>query len=75
VFRVGGSLEQVATRYYDRAALGPATGLGSRDRQPVRLDHRHPPGTTASIDRFGTSDRDRRRGGAQTHADAKEVTA
>ena len=42
-FRVGGSLEQVATRFYDRGALKAGNrARGACDRQPVRLDDGHP---------------------------------
>jgi N-methylhydantoinase A/oxoprolinase/acetone carboxylase beta subunit len=74
-FRVGGSLEQVATRYYDRAALK----AGNRLEGPAIVNQYDsttviPPGTTASIDRFGhiviaTGDS----AGMQELAGAKEV--
>ena len=53
-FRVDGSLEQVATRYYERAALK----AGNRLEGPAIVNQYDsttviPPGTAASIDRFG----------------------
>jgi N-methylhydantoinase A/oxoprolinase/acetone carboxylase beta subunit len=53
-FRVDGSLERVATRYYDRAALR----AGNRLEGPAIVNQYDsttviPPGTSASIDRFG----------------------
>ena len=76
-FRVRGSLERVATRYYERAALR----AGNRLEGPAIVNQYDsttviPPGTTAHIDRFGhivitTGDSS----GAQTLAGVKEVTA
>ena len=44
-FRVGGELEQVPTRFYDRdGAEGRQPARGAGDRQPVRLDDRDPAG-------------------------------
>jgi len=75
-FRVDGSLQQVATRYYERAALK----AGNRLEGPAIVNQYDsttviPPGTTASIDRFGhivieTGGS----AGAQTLSRAKEVT-
>jgi N-methylhydantoinase A/oxoprolinase/acetone carboxylase beta subunit len=53
-FRVDGSLEQVATRYYERAALK----AGNRLEGPAIVNQYDsttviPPGTAASIDRYG----------------------
>jgi N-methylhydantoinase A/oxoprolinase/acetone carboxylase beta subunit len=53
-FRVGGSLEQVATRYYDRAALR----AGNRVEGPAIVNQYDsttviPPGVSARVDRFG----------------------
>jgi N-methylhydantoinase A/oxoprolinase/acetone carboxylase beta subunit len=76
-FRVDGSLEQVATRYYDRAALR----AGNRLEGPAIVNQYDsttviPPDTTASIDRFGLIVIETGGSvGAQTHASAKEVTA
>jgi len=76
-FRVDGSLEQVATRYYERAALK----AGNRLEGPAIVNQYDsttviPPGTAASIDRFGhivieTGGS----AGARALAGAKEVTA
>jgi N-methylhydantoinase A/oxoprolinase/acetone carboxylase beta subunit len=53
-FRVGGSLEQVSTRYYDRAALR----AGNRLEGPAIVNQYDsttvvPPGVGAHVDRFG----------------------
>jgi N-methylhydantoinase A/oxoprolinase/acetone carboxylase beta subunit len=53
-FRVGGSLEQVATRFYDRTALK----AGNRLEGPAIVNQYDsttviPPGLTAHVDRFG----------------------
>ena len=53
-FRVGGSLEQVPTRFYDRAALK----AGNRLEGPAIVNQYDsttviPPGLTAHVDRFG----------------------
>jgi N-methylhydantoinase A/oxoprolinase/acetone carboxylase beta subunit len=76
-FRVGGGLQPVATRYYDRAALR----AGNRLEGPAVVNQYDsttviPPGTSASIDRFGhivieTGSS----AGAPADAPAKEVTA
>jgi N-methylhydantoinase A/oxoprolinase/acetone carboxylase beta subunit len=76
-FRVDGALEQVATRYYERAALK----AGNRLEGPAIVNQYDsttviPPGTAASIDRFGhivieTGGS----AGARALAGAKEVTA
>ena len=76
-FRVGGSLEQVATRYYDRAALK----AGNRLEGPAIVNQYDsttviPPGTTATHRPLRPHrDRDRRVGRRATLAGAKEVTA
>ena len=53
-FRVGGRLEQVPTRYYDRAALR----AGNRLEGPAIVNQYDsttviPPGIAANVDRFG----------------------
>ena len=53
-FRVGGGLEQVPTRYYDRAALR----AGNRLEGPAIVNQYDsttviPPGIAANVDRFG----------------------
>ena len=53
-FRVEGGLEQVATRYYDRAALRRATGsTGPRSSTQYDSTTVVPPGVAAHVDRFG----------------------
>jgi N-methylhydantoinase A/oxoprolinase/acetone carboxylase beta subunit len=76
-FRVGGSLERVATRYYDRAALR----AGNRLEGPAIVNQYDsttviPPGTSASIDRFGNIVIDTgSSAGAPADARTTEVTA
>ena len=53
-FRVDGRLEQVATRYYDRAALRRGTGSrGPPSSTQYDSTTVVPPGVAAHVDRFG----------------------
>jgi 5-oxoprolinase (ATP-hydrolysing)/N-methylhydantoinase A len=53
-FRVGGSLEQVPTRFYDRTALRAGNGLeGPAIVNQYDSTTVIPPGLTAHVDRFG----------------------
>jgi N-methylhydantoinase A/oxoprolinase/acetone carboxylase beta subunit len=53
-FRVGGSLEKVTTRFYDRAALEPGNVLeGPAIVNQYDSTTVIPPGLTARVDRFG----------------------